>query len=162
MPRQQRRQSNKNDVQSLMHAIFSFLFFFLMMWFFMHIFFWYKNSTTTFHFHSVRKEFCYNKYEEKRFFMFYIFFFVVVVNFTQMYILAKVFAKTRSFIASVAAATFLNKLSRPWIEVRLLIYLLKEKFIRASSNYFGWSLVVSGNWPLSCAMYLDNLASRNF
>ena len=45
--------------------------------------------------------------------MFYIFFFVVVVNFTQMYILAKVFAKTRSFIASVAAATFLNKLSRP-------------------------------------------------
>ena len=46
--------------------------------------------------------------------MFYIFFFVVIVNFTQMYILAKVFAKTRSFIASVAtAATFLNKLSRP-------------------------------------------------
>ena len=121
-----------------------------------------KFHYTTFHFHSVRKEFCYNKYEEKRFFMFYIFFFVVVVNFTQMYILAKVFAKTRSFIASVAAATFLNKLSRPWIEVRLLIYLLKEKFIRASSNYFGWSLVVSGNWPLSCAMYLDNLASRNF
>ena len=121
-----------------------------------------KNSTTTFHFHSVRKEFCFNKYEEKRFFMFYIFFFVVVVNFTQMYILAKVFAKTRSFIASVAAATFLNKLSRPWIEVRLLIYLLKEKFIWASSNYFGWSFVVSGNWPLSCAMYLDNLACRNF